>query len=77
MNSVYPLGHFMRGYSCEWARQDIDFYFSSPTPSQDKEAAMWRALEHMTADSTPDHHNVSCQACWKYYEELKQKHCGG
>lgn len=78
MDEQYPPKHFMQQYGCEWARQDIDFYFSSsPHPTPLHEAAVWRALNHVTAGSTVKRHKIACPSCSKYYENLKKQQGAG
>ena len=64
-------------YSCEDAKKDIDFFFSGER-SLEKEEALNRALyRHMTVGSALKKHNILCQKCWDYYQEMKREHCGG
>jgi DNA-directed RNA polymerase subunit RPC12/RpoP len=66
-------------YNCREALEDIDFYYSGKganTPEQEK--ALNRALYgHMVVGSTKEKHQIACQKCWDYYQEMKRKHCGG
>jgi len=71
---------------CKQAVEDMAFYFTSKTGTvedgkfiQNKkaEAALQRAIEHMTAGSTAEHHNIACQGCWDRYMALKRAYCGG
>lgn len=75
-------------YRCSHCRADIQAYFQSGVgsvlPGETKihrdleaEAGLNRALEHMTKGSTQHRHLVSCEECWKYYNKLKRRHCGG
>ena len=67
-------------YTCEDAKKDIDFFFSGErTPEKpEQEEALKRALyEHMTKGSKIGKHNIACQKCWDYYQEMKRTYCGG
>jgi len=70
---------YKEGYPCENAKKDIDFFFSGEgNTTQKQEEALNRALYgHMTLGSIIGEHNISCQACWRYYQEMKRTHCGG
>lgn|GEM_PF-2939095 len=64
-------------YCCRDAKNDIVFFFSQPWRNKrEKPEELFRALNHMTKGTTPEHHNVSCQKCWDYYMDMKRKHCG-
>ena len=73
--------------ACWNAERDMDHYFSAGvgTIKYDKllhrdpeaEAALQRALDHMTENTTLGKHNVSCPKCWERYEALKRRYCGG
>ena len=63
---------------CKTARRKIDSYFVDPAPSKETEEALRDVLyNHLTMGTTVEKHNVSCQTCWDYYEEMKQRYCGG
>jgi len=68
----------LRPYTCENAIEDINFFFlRSARTSKEAEAALWRAIHHMTKGTTLEKHNVSCPKCWAHYEKMKREHCGG
>jgi hypothetical protein len=67
-------------YTCLNAEKDMDFFFQNfqqPVGGTEQNAALFRALNHMTAGSTLEHHNIACQQCWDRYMELKRTHEGG
>jgi len=64
-------------YTCKDAKEDIDLVFSGKSV-QEHIDALDRALDwHMTVGTTVEKHNISCQSCWDYYQEMKRRHCGG
>lgn len=72
-------GCFKKEYGCKDVIQDIDSYFSVHWQDENEKTkeAFQRAIEHMTKGTTLEEHNVSCAKCWKHYQEMKRKYCGG
>jgi len=69
-----------KAYVCKDAIRDIDFYFSGDEgkTTQEQDKALNRALyEHMTLGTVLKKHNIACQKCWDYYQEMKRRYCGG
>ena len=71
------MSRMARPYTCKDAKKDIDFYFSKTENTRKMKKAIQRAIDHMTQGTTVEKHNISCPECWRYYEQMKRKHCGG